>query len=132
MGHDKILTDHHPQSILRHIWETSKNAEFFFWKITPLHRKNRFWKSKGSPLWMLKKNLQIKFLSKPCDGIWSHDSKMVLHLGIENIFCKYFFQKIGKNILKNIFDQIFTKDICNTQVLHHFGIVRPKAMQWLW
>ena len=43
------------------------------------------------------------------------------HLGIENIFCKYFSQKIGKNILKNIFDQIFTKNICNTHVLYHFG-----------
>ena len=28
MGYVKILTDQYPQAILRHIWETSKNAEF--------------------------------------------------------------------------------------------------------
>ena len=50
-------------------------------------------------------------------------------VGIGNIFRKYFFQKIGKNILKNIFDQIMTKNICNTQVLYHFGIVRPNARE---
>ena len=32
MGYVKILTDQYPQAILRHIWETSKNAEFFFLK----------------------------------------------------------------------------------------------------
>ena len=47
------------------------------------------------------------------------------------IFLEIFFSKIGKNILKNIFDQIFTKNICNTQVLYHFGIVRTNATTWL-
>ena len=47
------------------------------------------------------------------------------------IFFQIFFQKIGKNNLKNIFDQIFTKNICNSQVLYHFGIVRPNSITWL-
>ena len=56
---------------------------------------------------MLKKKfLQMKFLSKPCDGICSHDSKMIQHFGIANIFfCKY----LVKNIFQNIFFQFKKK-----------------------
>ena len=78
MGYVKILTDQYPQAILRHIWETSKNAEFFFLKNYPPALQKPFLKiQKGDPLDVEKKILQIKFLSKPYDGIWSHDSKMV-------------------------------------------------------
>ena len=50
MGHDKILTDHHPQAILRHIWKTSKNAEFFFFeKLPPCTAKTVFENPKGGP-----------------------------------------------------------------------------------
>merc|ERR1712155_207931 len=59
---------------------------FFSCKITPPHCKNRFCKSKGSPLWMLKnKFLQIKFLSKSCCGIWSFG------FFLEKIFTKNIF-----------------------------------------
>merc|ERR1711884_335684 len=36
-----------------------------------------------------------------------------------------------KNIFNNIFPKIFRKNIFDTQVLYHFGIVRPNAIQWL-
>ena len=48
MGYVKILTDHHPQAILTHIWETSKNAEFFFLeKLAPCAAKTVFENPKG-------------------------------------------------------------------------------------
>ena len=51
---------------------------FFHAKLPPGTAKTIFANPKGPPLYMLKKRiLQIKFLSKPCGGIWSHDSKMV-------------------------------------------------------
>ena len=34
---------------------------------------------------MLKKNLQIKFLSKPCDGIWPHDHGEIIYGGTRPI-----------------------------------------------
>ena len=82
-GGDKwVMSKFRQTTILRPFFDIferlPKTQNFFFWKITPLHCKNRFWKSKGGGLWMLKKKiLQIKFLSKPCYGIRSHDSKMV-------------------------------------------------------
>ena len=46
---------------------------------------------------------------------------------------KIFFRNIfGKIFLKIFLKKIFTKNISNTQVLYHFGIVRPNAIQWLW
>ena len=36
----KIEADQYPQAILRHIWETSKNAEFFFGKTVGIVRPN--------------------------------------------------------------------------------------------
>ena len=62
MGHVKILTDHHPHAILNY---------------HPALQKPFLKLQRGDPLDVEKKNLQIKFLSKPYDGIWSHDSKMV-------------------------------------------------------
>ena len=51
MGHVKIWTDHHPQAILKHIWETSRNAEFFFVeKLPPCTAKTVFSEPKGPPL----------------------------------------------------------------------------------
>ena len=44
MGYVKILTDQYPQAILRHIWETSKNAEFFFLKNYPPAQQKPFLK----------------------------------------------------------------------------------------
>ena len=46
---------------------------------------------------------------------------------LEIFFVNIFF----KNIFKNIFPKIFRKNIFDTQVLYHFGIVRPNAIQWL-
>merc|ERR1712155_87172 len=78
---------------------------FFFVQNYPPALQKPFLQIQRVPLWMLKKKiLQIKFLSKPCCGICSHDSKMVKDLGIANIFCNFFFFKLEKNILKNIFD----------------------------
>ena len=46
---------------------------------------------------------------------------------------KIFFRNIfGKIFLKIFLKKIFTKNISNTQVLYHFGIVRTNAIQWLW
>ena len=45
----------------------------------------------------------------------------------KNIFGNIF----GKIFLKIFLKKIFTKNIFNTQVSYHFGIVRPNAMQWL-
>ena len=45
----------------------------------------------------------------------------------KNIFGNIF----GKIFLKIFLKKIFTKNISNTQVLYHFGIVRPNAIQWL-
>ena len=62
---------------------------FFDAKLPPGTAKTVFANPKGPPLWMLKKKiLHIKFLSKPCDGNWSQDSKIVecITLG----YCKYF------------------------------------------
>ena len=46
----------------------------------------------------------------------------VLKIFFVNICSKIFFPIFEKNISKNIF---------NTQVLYHFGIVRPNAITWL-
>ena len=46
---------------------------------------------------------------------------------LEIFFVNIFF----KNIFKNIFPKIFPKIFFDTQVLYHFGIVRPNAIQWL-
>ena len=56
MGHVKIWMDPHSQAILRHIWETSRNAEFFFEKLPPCAAKTVF------SVW-IKKN--IFFLNGP-------------------------------------------------------------------
>ena len=68
--------------------------------------KNRFWKS---PLDVEKKNSSDQVFIKAM--LWHSASRF--QNGITLRYWKYFleivFQKIGKNILKNIFDQIFTK-----------------------
>ena len=46
---------------------------------------------------------------------------------LEIFFVNIFF----KNIFQNIFSKNMSKNIFNTQVLYHFGIVRPNAIQWL-
>ena len=54
-----------------------ETQNFFFEKLPPGTAKTVL-KIQRVPLSMLKKKfLQINFLSKPCDGIGSHDSKMV-------------------------------------------------------
>ena len=52
MGHVKIWMDNHPQAILRHIWETSRNAEFFFLKTYPLAQQKPFFLNQRVPLWI--------------------------------------------------------------------------------
>ena len=108
-----------------------KTQNFFSWKITPLHSKNRFFLTKGPPFGFEKiffsKSPKIIFLAKPFDRNWSHDSKKVWHLGIRNIFGNIFL----KNIFKNIFSKNIYKNIFNTQVLYHFGILRPIPIEWL-
>ena len=46
-------------------------------------------------------------------------------------FVNKFFKNIFKKIFKNIFPKKNLKNIFDTQVLYHFGIVRPNAIQWL-
>ena len=38
---------------------------------------------------------------------------------------------LDKNICKNIFSKNIYKNIFNTQVLYHFGILRPIPIEWL-
>ena len=116
-----------------------KTQNFFFWKITPLHCKNRFWKSKGSPLWMLKKkSFNSSFYQSHVMAfgltIPKWYNSWVLQIFLKNIWSKIFFKIFFSNFKnwKNFFNQIFTKNICNTQVLYHFGIVRTNATTWLW
>ena len=46
---------------------------------------------------------------------------------LQIFFCKYLVKNIFQNIFFQFLKKIFTKNICNTQVLYHFGIVRPNA-----
>ena len=78
MGYVKILTDHHPQAILRHILETSKNAEFFFVeKLPPCTAKTVFENPKGGALDVEKKISSNQVFIKAMWCNRSHDSKMV-------------------------------------------------------
>ena len=108
----------------------------FFPKKKTTKADFRFWKHKGPPFGFEKifffKSPQIIFLSKRAYCILSHDSKRVKHLGIKNIFQNIFKNIFGKIFLKIFLKKIFTKNISNTQVLYHFGIVRTNAIQWLW
>ena len=47
---------------------------------------------------------------------------------LQIFFVNIFFKNWKKNILKNIFSKILTKNIFNTQVLYRFGIIRPNAL----
>ena len=79
-----------------YIWGTSGFAEFFFVQNYPLALQKPFLQIQRVPPLGCWKNkfLQIKFLSKPCDGIWSHDSKM--HSG----FAKTVFAVPGGNFAR--------------------------------
>ena len=112
MGHVKISTDHHPQAILRHIWETSKNAEFFFLKNYPPALQKPFLKiQRGGPLDVEKKISSNQVFIKAM--LWHSVSRFQngITLRYWKYFLKIFFQKIGKNILKNIFDTKYLQKI---------------------
>ena len=100
-------------------------------KLPPRTAKTVFANPKAPPFGFEKifflKSPKIIFLAKPFDRNSSHDSKKVWHLGIRNIFGNIFL----KNIFKNIFSKNIYKNIFNTQVLYHFGILRPIPIEWL-
>ena len=105
MGYVKIEMDQHPQAILWHIWETSKNAEFFFLKNYPPALQKPFLKiQRGDPLDVEKKNSSNQVFIKAM--LWHLCSRFQngITLRYWKYFFKIFFQKIGKNILENIFD----------------------------
>ena len=108
MGHVKILTDHHPQAILRHIWETSKNAEFFFLKNYPPALQKPFLKiQRGDPL-----DVEKKFFFK---SSFYQSHMMAFGLTIPKYYntwvLKIFFKNIFENFWKNIFKKYFWKTI---------------------
>ena len=74
-------------------------------KLPPRTAKTVFANPKAPPFGFGKifffKSSKIIFSAKPFDRNWSQDSKMVWHLGIENIFINIF----GKNIFENIFQK---------------------------
>ena len=100
-------------------------------KLPPRTAKTVFANPKAPPFGFEKifffKSPKIIFLAKPFNRNRSHDSKKVWHLGIRNIFGNIFL----KNIFKNIFSKNIYKNIFNTQVLYHFGILRPIPIEWL-
>ena len=100
-------------------------------KLPPRTAKTIFSNPKAPPFGFEKifffKSPKIIFLAKPFNRNRSHDSKKVWHLGIRNIFGNIFL----KNIFKNIFSKNIYKNIFNTQVLYHFGILRPIPIEWL-
>ena len=100
-------------------------------KLPPRTAKTIFANPKAPPFGFEKifffKSPKIIFLAKPFNRNRSHDSKKVWHLGIRNIFGNIFL----KNIFKNIFSKNIYKNIFNTQVLYHFGILRPIPIEWL-
>ena len=105
MGYVKIETDQYPEARLRHIWETSKNAEFFFLKNYPPALQKPFLKiQRGGPLDVEKKNSSNQVFIKAM--LWHSVSRFQngITLRYWKYFLKIFFQKIGKNILKNIFE----------------------------
>ena len=59
-----------------------ETQNYFFEKLPPGIAKTVFENPKGPHFGCWKKIIWIKFLSKPCDGIWSHDSKMLYLFGI--------------------------------------------------
>ena len=71
--------------------------------------------------------------AKPCDSIWSHNSKMVEHLGISNIFCKYLVKNIFRNIFSNFLKKYFQKYFQYLSVIsfwnretkcHHMALIK--------
>ena len=113
------------QGILGHISGTSGFADFFCALQKLFLQIQRI-----PPLDVEKTFLKINFYQSHVMAFGLKIPKWYNTLVLK-IFFQIFFQKIGKNNLKNIFDQIFTKNICNTQVLYHFGIVRTNATTWL-
>ena len=116
MGYVKILTDQYPQAILRHIWETSKNAEFFFLKNYPPALQKPFLKiQRGGPLDVEKKNSSNQVFIKAM--LWHSVSRFQngITLRYWKYFLKIFFQKIGKNIFDTKYLQkIFAIPKCYT------------------
>ena len=104
------------QGILGHISGTSGFADFFLCTA-----KTVFANPKDPPLDVEKTFLKINFYQSNVMAFGLKIPKWYNTLVLKILF-QIFFQKIGKNNLKNIFDQIFTKNICNTQVLYHFRI----------
>ena len=136
MGDNYAILDFSQRHLTGHSWTYLRNfwfCRFFFdAKLPPRTAKTVFANPKAPPFGFEKifffKSPKIIFLAKPFDRNSSHDSKKVWHLGIRNIFGNIFL----KNIFKNIFSKNIYKNIFNTQVLYHFGIVRPNAITWLW
>ena len=79
MGHVKIWTDHHPQAILKHIWETSRNAEFFFLKNYPLAQQKPFFPNQRVP----PLDFQKRFLQ--CRGVIFQKKKFCVFGSLSNM-----------------------------------------------
>ena len=88
------------------------------WSIIPNHKKFALKKRNG-----VRWTISFQMASTTSRARSSTQQHILLHTYlVKNIFQNIFFQ-----FLKNI----FTKNICNTQVLYHFGIVRTNATTWL-
>ena len=87
MGYVKIEMDQHPQAILWHIWETSKNAEFFFLKNYPPALQKPFLKIQRVPPLDVEKNFSSNqvFIKAM---LWHLLSRF--QNGITLGYCKYF------------------------------------------
>ena len=73
----------------------------------------------------LKKYFQKIFSIPKCYiPFWNRETKCHHMALIEIWFEEFFFQHLKGGPFG------FTKNICNTQVLYHFGIVRPNAITW--
>ena len=114
MGYVKILTDQYPQAILRHIWETSKNAEFFFLKNYPPAQQKPFFLNQRPPPLDFKKYFfsngpKSYFYQSHCIALgltipkWYNTWVLKIffvNIFFKNIFLNFFFQKFSKIFLK--------------------------------
>ena len=108
MGYVKIEMDQHPQAILWHIWETSKNAEFFFLKNYPPALQKPFLKIQRVPPLDVEKifssnQVFIKAM------LWHLLSRF--QNGITLRYCKYFLKIFFQKIEKKYFEKYFWPNI---------------------
>ena len=124
MGDNCAILDFSQRHLTGHSWTYLRNFWFcriFSCKITPQHCKNRFFKSKGSPIFkssFYQSHVMAFGLTIPkWYNTWV--SKIFFEIFLEKIFLKIFLKKI------------FTKNISDTQVSYLFGIVRTIPIEWL-